>query len=729
MAKIKTKTKKGPKGKKARQQAKLQRQWGETAKKEPKMRTGKHRLKVTSNMVSTKSDRDPMIAAMSQGIDQKQPPPNDIHRRIHNDTDDEQDDTAGQLSTKDFLHQLRQQQRSRTSSMDSSSASSMESSAASLIQEDETDDKESNQDQLTISFNMTKDDHAFRQRFQTHPIPEDQVDQYLERTHETVKMAHVTGQDAELVLSKTFLQEHKLSVLFDFKQWKDMTIQASTTPHSALGNGSLRLSPLAQVVWPLMRNYMDILVTCEQLSHQQMQKLVLRHILQHVMTTRKDILAHNGLPPNDDDDGSNHRRDQGFTRPTVLVLLPTRGTCHEFVHQLRRHVAAMPPDQQMERFDAEFGPPPAQPVENEVQKHRQKALERKGKEWNALFGDDVNDDDDFKLGLSISMPNKNRHAAIRLYTDFYKSDIIVASPLGLKIFMDSKKEETDFLSSIEICHVARADVLLMQNWDHVDEVLASLNQRPVNTNETDFSRIRPYFLSDQAKHWRQLILSGRFVDPHILSAFKKYAKNHSGVARLRVPTRMENASISRVVLPIRQVFQRVHVTSIAHQSEERLSFFEEKVLPQIISSKQHHTLIFIPSYFDYVYVRNLFLRKELDFCSVTEYARTTEVNRGRARFLQGRKPILLYTGRAHYFLRHEIKGARHLIFYGLPEHAPFYHDHVNLLGEGLDDDADRTASTFVLFSKYDAHALERVVGASHASRMIQGEKTTFLLSS
>lgn len=60
--------------------------------------------------------------------------------------------------------------------------------------------------------------------------------------------------------------------------------------------------------------------------------------------------------------------------------------------------------------------------------------------------------------------------AIKLYSDFLQSDIIVASPIALATKLSDEVEEggpADFLSSIEIAIVDRADVLLMQNWSHV----------------------------------------------------------------------------------------------------------------------------------------------------------------------------------------------------------------------------------------------------------------------
>jgi hypothetical protein len=56
---------------------------------------------------------------------------------------------------------------------------------------------------------------------------------------------------------------------------------------------------------------------------------------------------------------------------------------------------------------------------------------------------------------------KGKGVAVKLFSDFYHSDVVVASPLGLRLAVEASKDH-DFLSSLEILVVDQADVLLMQ---------------------------------------------------------------------------------------------------------------------------------------------------------------------------------------------------------------------------------------------------------------------------
>ena len=93
------------------------------------------------------------------------------------------------------------------------------------------------------------------------------------------------------------------------------------------------------------------------------------------------------------------------------------------------------------------------------------ALARKPAEHRARFAGDA--DDHFRIGVRLT------RGAVRLYSDFYQSDVLVASPLGLATALEEGRRGEggagagDFLSSVEVVVVERADVMQMQNWAHV----------------------------------------------------------------------------------------------------------------------------------------------------------------------------------------------------------------------------------------------------------------------
>lgn len=74
-----------------------------------------------------------------------------------------------------------------------------------------------------------------------------------------------------------------------------------------------------------------------------------------------------------------------------------------------------------------------------------------------------------------------------------------------------------------------------------------------------------------------------------------------------------------------QVFQRVPCDSLITQDSSRFEYFVGTVLPQVLRAKQTHTAVFVPSYFDYVRVRNHLMKNKASVVNVHEYSRGSEV--------------------------------------------------------------------------------------------------------
>jgi len=117
----------------------------------------------------------------------------------------------------------------------------------------------------------------------------------------------------------------------------------------------------------------------------------------------------------------------------------------------------------------------------------------------------------------------------------------------------------------------------------------------------------------------------------------------------------------------------------------------------------------------------------VSFVNCCEYTRDPEVSRARQLFFQGEVQYLLVTERFQFFKRYRLRGAQHCIFYSLPEHGDFYHETINLLqpmGGGILTSGGASSAAWsenmcvVLYTRYDALNLSRVVGEERARRLV-----------
>lgn len=420
------------------------------------------------------------------------------------------------------------------------------------------------------------------------------------------------------------------------------------------------------------------------------------------------------------------------------MILPTRQSA---VNMVKTICAVCEPDQQenRKRFDDSYNADPGDT----------KFTADRAEDFRELF--EGNDDDMFRIGVKFT------RKTVKYFAAFYNADVILASPLGLRMAIgseeDKKPVDYDFLSSIELVVVDQADALLMQNWEHVEHaLLAHLNRQPRDPHGCDFSRVREWCLDGRAANFRQAVVLAAFHSPELAELHRRLGgQNWAGRARVQPaehPGAIQDLGIGIGGARVRQTFSRFEAASAAADPDARFAYFTSAVIPALTKRGSRNgggrdigggTLIFIPSYLDFVRVRNYFASDAavsgLTFGAVSEYAGVVEASRARSHFLTGRHKVLLYTERAHHFRRYAIRGVRRVVFYGLPDNPIFYKEIAGGYlaassgsgsGSGSGGDGGQTGGTArVMFSKYDFLKLERIVGSKRVGRMMRERGDTF----
>ncbi|THH30402.1 hypothetical protein EUX98_g3765 [Antrodiella citrinella] len=499
-----------------------------------------------------------------------------------------------------------------------------------------------------------------------------------------------TASDPSAAGAKT--KAHKLTIIDKLK----------TTFEERQAKIPKELAELQNDLLAMLSSHRDLYVTRTSPENQRYQReAIMLHAINHVtkwipQSLHTCISSHNMYRKRRSVLKSNERiaraaktetatpedvQDQGFTRPSVLVLLPFRSYALHWLSALTANTPS--PSYQIEnhsRFQSEYGLPPGA-----VDKLATAEPGLYPKDHVEILGGNV--DDSFRVGIKMT------RKSVKLFAEFYGCDIIFASPLGLRMSIQ-KEKSADFLSSIEMLIVDQMDALTMQNWDHVQFVMSHMNQLPKESHNADFSRIKPWYLDGHAAFLRQSIFMTAYETPETRSLFSSL-KNVAG-----------------------KEFSRFDCSSPQDEADKRFSHFTTQTMPAVLKSavKSVNTVIFVPSSFDFIRVHNYFRRANLQFTVLSEYSSNQDISRARQSFFNGKKAFLLVSERFHFFRRYKLRGIRNLIFYGPPDHAQFYAEFISY--PFLDDGVEPSdVSCRVLYSKYDWMRLERIAGTDGAAAL------------
>lgn len=475
------------------------------------------------------------------------------------------------------------------------------------------------------------------------------------------------------------------------------------------------LAPLDADLWHNMLSYRDINYALRTFSNNSYRRLYAAHVLNHVFKTRDRIIKNNEVLRHYSEAVKNgtvkpgaaepEPRDQGFTRPKALVLVPTRNAAYEVVEQMIQLSGAVQQENR-KRFNSQFysegGPPDSKPDD-----------------FRAMFRGNSNDF--FCLGLKFS------RKSVKLYSSLYASDVLVASPIGLLMILEDpnlSKRQSDFLASIEVLVFDHANQIEMQNWDHVHTVMKYVNRIPKEFHGADFSRIRMWAINDHARLLRQTLVFSEFLTPNINSITTK-AQNIAGKVRYRPLTTSKTCIMNSVGLKIKQIFQRFEALDPRSAVDARYKYFINSVLPSITKQTSYDDglLIYIPSYYDYLRVKaHMKAHTKFDFGSIDEYSSLSKTTRARHAFATGRTKMLLYTERMHHYRRFDLAGVKNVLIYEPPANPLFYKEILRFVGKSVFKSEADVDLSFVktIYCQWDGTPLERIVG---------GEKTGVLCNS
>ena len=424
---------------------------------------------------------------------------------------------------------------------------------------------------------------------------------------------------------------------------------------------------------PLLSGYSDaVLVASESEQRKEMRKAYVHHAVNHIVRTQALIASGKDSKP----------RDQGFTQPLVLFLLPYKRFALEVVESLIHFHC----------------------------KGKSKRISKKSRhkfEEEYTNSDDLQYGDDFKLGLTLA-PRHNMF----LYTPFKLSDLILASPLALHALFTEDNTAYSILSSIEIAVIDEAGVMLMQNWEHVEAIYGKMNLTPQREYVTgDIERVREHWLDEKGREYRQNVVISDVLTPEINGIVGK-TSNRRGWVKV-VPGYggvLAQGKIHRL---------RKFECTAESVNDRRFEYFTQEFWPKIKDLLPSPAVIFCSSYYEFVRLKAWFEVEEPGVVFISEYTSKSDRQRNLSYIQNDTSRAVLLTERLMYFRHLKLRAAEALVYYSLPLHPQVYEEMTSCMsGEEV----------WVVFSSLDALQLQRLFGDEKAQQLVASKGSSFAVN-
>ncbi|SJK86553.1 UTP25, DEF, U3 small nucleolar RNA-associated protein 25 [Babesia microti strain RI] len=448
-----------------------------------------------------------------------------------------------------------------------------------------------------------------------------------------------------------------------------------------------------------LSHYVDILFTDLNYSNTDIVRLCYcLHILSHIVQHRNNVTFNTGKI-NESSEFIEFDRDQGFTRPTVLVLLPTKSAAS---HIIKIFSKLLPISKNCtDKFEGKFNL-----NQESIEEQRQHFMKtNKPLDFMQNFNGDI--DDCFRMGVRFE------NGLLHLFSPFYKSDIIIASPLGLRGVVassDHKTRDYDFLSSIQILVIDSANVIQFQNWSVLLQVLETINKPIKKMIDTDIRRLRTSAIDGFSSYYRQNIVIASYPGILINDLFTR-SNNCRGLIRLCKPSIESTLKLANL-LKISQVFIKLESDTISNSYNTILSAFKHTIDSLVSLSK---LLIVVQDYSHYLQIREALDYAQAQYKVCHEYSSNKKLSSARRDFYHGDCKMLITTFRFVFFKRYILRGGNYAIILGPPEYPPVY-NHILLSLANAD------SRVLCYYTNYSGIALKNLLGQMLAVKLMSSDK-------